>query len=598
MAKGKGKPRNTSKRGKDEANYKRSAKYDRYMKSTDSKTMDKDPRNFEIYAGSNADVANIAFNNVLGLKSRFIWAHDENAHIQEDIFGVPGVMSLHAIPTLGGASQSNDAVNVLSQRVYSYVRHANSGHANYDPSDYMMYILAVSSQYLVLTHLMRVYGIATTYSRSNRYLPKALIQACHLNFETLISDLPRYRARVNQIAYALSSFAVPKLTYIDESMKDFAGYYIDDESINKAQSYIIVPRGYYDFQLDEDSKGMLKWTNFAWPYDGSGNMDPFNMLDTIWASVSKLLQNEDFGIMSGDTLKAFGDSNIYSIGRLSEEYAIAPTNDSIALRQIQESTVLDCADNVWSWDYKKFQDTFGADTLPQEDFETYANSMTLFNNDHRTWDITQSDNGVIQQEHWYAGTTFVRMLLGDNANSFAYPQSIILNSEGHPGPDEIMDLTRYKVLGEPFNSTLPGASGATCVRLDRTGHIVFCGLETFGFDFQSEGTDRGNWTLRRYDMGPTYGTTQLKSGIEGITNARYANIGAWMTRTCAFKYAPFYYECVTDVNGELLDTLMSIPWANYAVISRNELIRMHEMAIYGLFVVPDMTGSFGTILDK
>lgn len=97
---------------------------------------------------------------------------------------IPGIMGIYTAPTFGWADNPNSPINVAARNVYSYVRHANSGHANYDAPDLMLYLCAMDSIYSYLSYLKRVYGVVSTYSYTNRYYPKAVIQAMHVDSTT------------------------------------------------------------------------------------------------------------------------------------------------------------------------------------------------------------------------------------------------------------------------------------------------------------------------------------------------------------------------------------------------------------------------------
>lgn len=60
---------------------------------------------------------------------------------------LPGIFAMHWVPTIGYSSDGTSPINVASVNIYTKVRHDNSGHANYDHADYMMYLMAMDSVY-------------------------------------------------------------------------------------------------------------------------------------------------------------------------------------------------------------------------------------------------------------------------------------------------------------------------------------------------------------------------------------------------------------------------------------------------------------------
>lgn len=117
-----------------------------------------------------------------------------------DSASVPGVMALRFYPCIGFANDETSPINVAMRRLYSFVRHANSGASNYDAPDLMMYCVAVDSAYMFLAHMKRVYGVMLNYTPFNRYYPKALVAAMQFNFDNIEKNLNDFRGYINQYA--------------------------------------------------------------------------------------------------------------------------------------------------------------------------------------------------------------------------------------------------------------------------------------------------------------------------------------------------------------------------------------------------------------
>lgn len=99
------------------------------------------------------------------------------------------------------------------------------------------------------------------------------------------------------------------------------------------------PAGYFSFDLDENSAGMLKYTSLTTETTGLTVEAYLNILDQM---VNPILTNydEDFGIISGDIMKAYDANSLYKLPAVPEEFAIAPEYSEEVLSQIQNTTLL------------------------------------------------------------------------------------------------------------------------------------------------------------------------------------------------------------------------------------------------------------------
>ena len=74
---------------------------------------------------------------------------------QDWVTSIPGVYAIHTAPAIGVSKDNASAINIAARNIYSYVRHANAGHSNYDSPDLMIYLMAMDSLYSVLSFMAR-----------------------------------------------------------------------------------------------------------------------------------------------------------------------------------------------------------------------------------------------------------------------------------------------------------------------------------------------------------------------------------------------------------------------------------------------------------
>lgn len=262
---------------------------------------------------------------------------------------VPGIFAIKTAITYGYTDTMASPINVAARKMYTYIRHANSGRANYDTPDLMIYLAAMDQAFAYLSWMRRCYGIMSTYNSQNRYFAEAAVLAGGGDYSDLIGNLADFRAYINTYALKISSMCIPgDIGFINKHMWMYEGMYLDKE-LDKAQVYMFYPDStqWRAFGLYEDAGALIGL------YD-SNNGNECNVHDT-WGLksiishgnriIEPILAEQDFAIMSGDILKAYGEDKVYKAYGIDEVYSVIPVYDSLVLDQIQNLTLLGCI--VW-----------------------------------------------------------------------------------------------------------------------------------------------------------------------------------------------------------------------------------------------------------
>lgn len=264
---------------------------------------------------------------------------------------VPGVCVIHWDPSVGMASQEVAAVNVAMRNIYSFIRHANSGKTNYEAPDLMLYLLAMSDVFSYHAMLKRIYGIALTYSHTNRYIPKALVEALGVDYDDIQEHLCDLRSYINTFAVRVGSFCVPaSMPYIARHVWMNSHVYMDSQQ-DKPQLYAYCQDHFLQFGLDGDSAGQLTGLRFcgrqtntikAFQTDASATKGmSFAELAAMGDKlIAPIIVSEDFGIMSGDILKAYTPGEVYRIDLIPENYVVFPEYSEEVLDQINNCSLL------------------------------------------------------------------------------------------------------------------------------------------------------------------------------------------------------------------------------------------------------------------
>lgn len=252
---------------------------------------------------------------------------------------VSGISAIDVIPHLGVSVDASSPLNQAVRKMYSFIRHANSGARNYDPADLGMYIGAMDQIYTMFWYGVRAYGTAQIYNPQNRYVPFALLEAQRFNAADVMKNLAQLRYGLNRIATTVNNLTVPDtMTLFKRHRWLFSGIYADGTS-PKAQVYMMRPAGCFKFGLDPSTfAGKLSYQSF---YES----EPFtvesylNLLDSM---IKPILTNydEDFGLIAGDIMKAYDVSQLYKLPAVPENYAVVPTYSEEVLSQIQNATLI------------------------------------------------------------------------------------------------------------------------------------------------------------------------------------------------------------------------------------------------------------------
>lgn len=261
---------------------------------------------------------------------------------------VPGVMALYCSPSYGGSGVANSPLNVAIRNIYSFVRHANSGHTNYDAPDMGIYLMAMDNLYSFIAFLRRIYGVVMTFSYTNRYYPTAVVNAMGVDFEDIHQNLADFRSYINSLAVKVGSMCVPaSMSVFARHMWMYEGYYVDTDQ-DKAQTFLYTPSGFFQYTLADDQSGMLAYRELfnADNYIASTAITDTTLLtfknlhDYGDSLIEPILRSEDMNIMSGDILKAFGRENVYMLPMIPENYVVLPSFNEEVVNQINNATLV------------------------------------------------------------------------------------------------------------------------------------------------------------------------------------------------------------------------------------------------------------------
>lgn len=478
------------------------------------------------------------------------------------MYSVAGLCVLDYTPGIGRSLDVYSPVNLAARNFFTYVRKANSGQTNYETSDLMMYLLSMDSAYQTYAVMVRAYGIATLYSQENRYLGKALLNALNFDAEDVYNNLAQLRYAINLLAYKLNNMCVPaSVAYIQRHTWMASGLYADSQT-PKAQIYAFNPMGYYTFTEVTEGPAYLRFDYFG--------LEQSWKVSTIVEAANKqleaILASQDFNIMSGDILKAFGNSNLYTVPTIDENFVVLPAYNEEVLSQIENLVAVGTTD-----------------TAPGTGQDNPNN-------------IVQKQNEFLESYIFYA-PAFSYTMIGAVGNNTKYPtmhqnmrqlwndKRIINMHKTDVTPADTMVATRLSVIAGA--TTDSDFNHGIVVHPKSFGTEVVNRIWLVQFNQQAESAQV---SLSKTQM--HYIDTVAPTISTDVNDNTKANI--WLTRTgiCSqFDWFPMHFGILNMTSDSDTSVKPSIPFRTtmdldmYTMMDEHDLERLHEVALLSLFEV-------------
>lgn len=380
----------------------------------------------------------------------------------------PGIMALEFAPLLGAHGAQSDAVNTAAQNFYVYVRHANSGSANYEASDMAKMFMVADSVFTWLAHMRRCYRMAISYSEMNRYYNDGFKLAVNINLDSIRNNPLAFLGKLNRIIAKANTIKIPKdISFIDRHVW-MVDHVWKDTTLDKAQLYLFYP-GYILDNLNWEHNYLGYTKLFTYDTTGtkvlsSASTDPDTLLNRIEGIIDATIANEDFGIMWGDILKAYGNANCYQMYPCNEGDKLVAEYEPEVLEQIRNIVIIG---------------------------PVAANSMYIYDegasaSNPKTNLVSQGQIAVDSQG--FPETTLDEVLIqsiGSNIMYFEIDTLPINSSKDDPSPSEIIINTRLMATTKAASAL--GTSEANRVKLDvygteviTEGHVIVMNKQVSG----------------------------------------------------------------------------------------------------------------------
>lgn len=483
------------------------------------------------------DAGSLSFNNPIGIPVDDIIS----AGVTGGPLVVPGMATINYLPGIGISESNASAVNVAARRMYTFIRHANSGAANYDSPDLMLYCIAVASALVTYTQMVRAYGVANVYSQKNRYMPDGVLHALGFDAEDVRQNLAELRYYIGVAAAKLNALAVPgNIYYFARQAWLVTNTYLDNLGA-KAQMYAFVPMGYYVYDETSSASGVPGRCNFKYYASYEAQPQPVSYWCSVLDSqIAPLIESEDIGIMAGDILKAYGSSGLLTIPSISEDYIVVPQYDMEVLTQINNAAF------------------------------TMLNPVS-----EATCNIAQdpTTGAIIYSPTFKADYRSETDFLYDNLR---FRRMINIRSE-EPTPADVMVATRLIPDGAKWVSD---QADSTLFRLKTAGTEIPVAFTIWRNDYSSGQPVLTRFNAHHFILPLDEAATKIEERV------RHA------MALSRFDWHPLVPVYVGPTRASLKRVAVVGDLDNYTTISDYEFKKLHETALLSLFNVPPLSQTF------
>lgn len=454
--------------------------------------------------------------------------------------GVPGVMTLSWVPSIGQCAAETDPANQLSRELFSRVRAAFSGSIEAEGADMTIQVLALSSIFSYIGSLKRTYRVLDSYSPNNYVLPNMLLRAMGFadqSIANLRANKANFAFVINALVRATEKFKLPAVfDVINRHYWLNDNVYTDDASIN-SQFYVFNQVGFYQFAVDANAAGQLVMQRAPWEHNT--NITVENLYSFGMDMIDALSAWDDCFIINGYFQRAFEGQPEFVATPLEIDAQFVPVYVPEVLTQIENSK------SVFNGYYALVPNIAG----------------TTISQDPATGLLSYRPAVAVK----YTG------IGGLTTSSVPTREILSIRSDAPTVADNLIATRMMNMLGDSVTVT----DGTTQV----SGRSIICATEIMlGYQIRTPArTGRGE--LLAYSSYNSFDPTSRASGIDSVPN-RWRGIFA----ASFFDWMPISWAIYT--HPEDISNTTAVPYGdlhNVTLIAADTLRDIHRVCTYSEF---------------
>lgn len=256
-----------------------------------------------------------------------------------DYWTPAGVMRIDYIPYFGEVSSPVDALNVAAKKLYDEINSKNSRNPSYDPSDLMIYVIAVANAWALHSFVKRIVGMYNTFIPLNKYWWQQVMLSMGIAPISTNEDIIKWRNLLNRMAIKLNNLIVPSNIPYFKRAYMMSEFVYADAPLAKASLFYYSPAALMQYTYDEDDQtGKLVNRTTPW-FSNAGKVTPAQVEDYFNALTSSLFNDSDINTMSADIMKAYGLENCFHLPLVDESYSILPFYDELMSMELHNGRI-------------------------------------------------------------------------------------------------------------------------------------------------------------------------------------------------------------------------------------------------------------------
>jgi hypothetical protein len=272
-------------------------------------------------------------------------------------FTPSGILRLDYLPHFGDIDGPTHPLMLVARDLYDFVNARNSRSSSYDPSDLMLYCIAVANAWVLHAAVRRIVGMFNTYSVLNRYWWDSVLETMNIAPISATNGITQWVNLANRMALVLNTLAVPKdITYFSRAQFMCESVFADAPTA-KCSLYYFMPTQLFRYSYDQEGKGYIR--GFATPWaniDGGRNVTPDKVETYFNDLVKNLINDTDISYMKADIRKAFGEDGCYTLPQIDERFQHGYVFDGVVNLQTRNATIMNFFAAADGYTYELRQD--------------------------------------------------------------------------------------------------------------------------------------------------------------------------------------------------------------------------------------------------
>lgn len=457
-----------------------------------------------------------------------------------DYWTPAGVMRVDYIPYFGALTSPVDALNVAAKKLYDEINSKNSRNPSYDPSDLMIYVIAVANAWALHSYVKRIVGMYNTFIPLNKYWWQQVMLSMGVAPISTNEDIIKWRNLLNRMAIKLNNLIVPNNIPYFQRAYMMSEFVYADAPLAKASLFYYSPIALMKYEYDSETQ-ISQLTNVTTPWFNKSNVTPDRVENFFNDLTRNLFNDSDVNTMSADIMKAYGLENCFHLPLVDESYSMLPFYDEMMAMELHNArfcySMYDHVLNDQPYTIK--QNMVGNFLSSDYDVtinETYGDAPILYGGAHL--------HKAIPLDFW----------------------------KDNPSEEEVMEATRLCYFASDYanHSTDPDHPG------DYDTVVINAGCELLIMDtiFEFEWHGNNKWELKD-QAGCCY--TVTLSGADKID--KVSKISKFSSAPISYIVSPFNGSTATPSAHEIIcDT------TNFTTIDAITLKNMHDAATLSIFL--------------